>query len=58
LAGRHSFEAALDGGSALDLGSAPWPGWATSAKTMRATGSGWPATAATPSGSTPPAAAS
>jgi hypothetical protein len=26
LAGRHSLEAALDGGSALNLGSAPWPG--------------------------------
>jgi hypothetical protein len=26
LAGRHSLEAALDRGSALNLGSAPWPG--------------------------------
>ena len=26
LAGRHSLEAALDDGSALNLGSAPWPG--------------------------------
>jgi hypothetical protein len=43
---------------ALNLRSAPWARVTYESKTMRATGSGWPATAATPSGSTPPAAAS